>query len=411
MVRQGRPWGWKDAAPAGVTIGGEQYVLSSQFGGLGLVWTPTKGDLILAGAGGAQKVLAAPLTPTTIAPLLGDPASDDGVRWGTRWDILDLERKRYEMAAFGSDVWLDQGIPNGAPGIGDTLSGSNSTNNDKNSGAFIRDTSAASTGAIAGWEVPIRQRWKWNATIVQNWRTQLATNARFWVGVCNAPRALDGVQTPITDAGMLVTNIEAAAGSTGEGVFIRSSGSWIDDGYRVGLIVHSEGFAGSQNGEWYVLGVTATDLTVRDDSDLITAEAAEAGQTVEVYPTLAAIRADSGVSSSELYTVTCDGESVEAQASGVTIGNTTTYTTWMEIDTVGLSVRFFLLVFGTPNIYYGMIAEHSTVYPGDFSPGGLTGGVGGTQTSGDAFDAVFMVESLSAAQRHMDGGKLLVMTD
>jgi len=83
-----------------------------------------------------------------------------------------------------------------------------------------------------------------------------------------------GLSTP-------VDNVEAQAGGTGDGKFVRASGSWVTDGFAVGQWVTSSGFATS-NGNWYVTAVTATDLTVEDENDTIVPEVAAAGQKVEI---------------------------------------------------------------------------------------------------------------------------------
>ncbi|MBT7694168.1 MAG: hypothetical protein HN750_19400, partial [Gemmatimonadales bacterium] len=87
--------------------------------------------------------------------------------------------------------------------------------------------------------------------------------------------------------------VAASTGGALRGVFTRSSGSWTDDGFRVGDQVAVSGYAGgNNNGTWQILVLTATVMTVYDPLDAITVEAstgseefALAGKRIDVGTT------------------------------------------------------------------------------------------------------------------------------
>lgn len=91
-----------------------------------------------------------------------------------------------------------------------------------------------------------------------------------------------------TPAGLLapVTDIAAqAVGTSGAkyGSFIRSSGSWIDDGFVYGQVILASGFTtAATNKKWVVAVVTALELEVFDRSDEITDETQDSGQQVQI---------------------------------------------------------------------------------------------------------------------------------
>ena len=82
-----------------------------------------------------------------------------------------------------------------------------------------------------------------------------------------------------------VTGINIASDASAK-TFTRASGSFITDGYRVGDVVRVAGFTGGDtgnNGDWTVLAVTATVLTVADPDSLMTTVGAGASRTI-TYP-------------------------------------------------------------------------------------------------------------------------------
>ena len=70
--------------------------------------------------------------------------------------------------------------------------------------------------------------------------------------------------------------VAASTAGALRGAFTRSSGSWIDDGFRVGDWVDVTGYAASSgvnNGTWQIITLTATVMTVYDPLDAIIVEA------------------------------------------------------------------------------------------------------------------------------------------
>lgn len=91
----------------------------------------------------------------------------------------------------------------------------------------------------------------------------------FWAAL------LRGAWTP----GVTFTGTTVSAAAT-INKFVRSAGSWITDGFKVGNVVTTTGFAtAANNGRFTILTMTATDLVV--DAVLVT-EAAGASVTVKV---------------------------------------------------------------------------------------------------------------------------------
>ena len=75
--------------------------------------------------------------------------------------------------------------------------------------------------------------------------------------------------------------VAASAGGALRGTFTRSTGSWIDDGFRVGDIVDVSGYAASSgvnNGKWRIITLTDTVMTVYDPTDAIVTEASTASE-------------------------------------------------------------------------------------------------------------------------------------
>lgn len=91
----------------------------------------------------------------------------------------------------------------------------------------------------------------------------------FWAGLLRGPWV----------AGVSFTGTTVSAAAT-TNKFVRSAGSWITDGFKVGNVVTSTGFAtATNNGSFTILTMTATDLVV--DAILVT-EVAGASVTVKV---------------------------------------------------------------------------------------------------------------------------------
>lgn len=85
----------------------------------------------------------------------------------------------------------------------------------------------------------------------------------------------------VAGAAYTASTISAAAGK-----FVRSTGSWITDGYKVGNRVTVSGFtspATANNANWLVIGVTATDLSVAEvNGTTVTVKAAGDSVTIAV---------------------------------------------------------------------------------------------------------------------------------
>lgn len=88
-----------------------------------------------------------------------------------------------------------------------------------------------------------------------------------------------GIGTPVT----LISAAATASAGAGYSDFVRSTGSFTTDGFFPGQKVTTSGFGtAANNGTWVVHAVTATNLTVRDTSDVITDETAATAQAVEI---------------------------------------------------------------------------------------------------------------------------------
>lgn len=88
--------------------------------------------------------------------------------------------------------------------------------------------------------------------------------------------------TPIA-LGTAADVIGAAIGGTGVSDFTRATGSFVTDGFAVGQVVRSSGFtAGNNNADFTVSIVTALTLTVLDPGDVITVEAGDAGNLLQI---------------------------------------------------------------------------------------------------------------------------------
>ncbi len=87
----------------------------------------------------------------------------------------------------------------------------------------------------------------------------------------------------VTPAGV-GTAVAASLDATGVGIALinRAAGSFVDDGFLVGQLVRTLGFAANNNGDWRVTVVGALQLTVEDPSDTITTEAAGGGKTAQI---------------------------------------------------------------------------------------------------------------------------------
>ena len=102
-----------------------------------------------------------------------------------------------------------------------------------------------------------------------NTELSVGSYTSLWAGL------LRGAWTP--GVSFTATTISAAATTN---KFVRSAGSWITDGFKVGKVVTSTGFVTSaNNGNFTILSLTATDLVL--DAILVT-EAAGASVTVKV---------------------------------------------------------------------------------------------------------------------------------
>lgn len=75
----------------------------------------------------------------------------------------------------------------------------------------------------------------------------------------------------------------AATVAVATGKFVRSVGSWITAGYKIGDVVTTSGFTTpANNGSWIVSAITATDLSVVDTAAVLVVEAEGATATVAV---------------------------------------------------------------------------------------------------------------------------------
>lgn len=93
--------------------------------------------------------------------------------------------------------------------------------------------------------------------------------ADFWAALLRGPWV----------AGVSFTGTTVSAAAT-TNKFVRSAGSWTTDGFKVGKVINTSGFAtAANNGNFTILTMTATDLVV--DATLVT-EAAGASVTVKV---------------------------------------------------------------------------------------------------------------------------------
>jgi hypothetical protein len=111
-------------------------------------------------------------------------------------------------------------------------------------------------------------------------------------------------------AGVALTASSIVAVDAVNSKFVRSSGSWLSDGFKVGVVVETTGFAASgNNGLFVITDVTATDLVVASfdaTSPLITvAEGVAVSLTVlgdvTYIPTVATERTDDSFSIEEFY--------------------------------------------------------------------------------------------------------------
>ena len=112
-----------------------------------------------------------------------------------------------------------------------------------------------------------------------------------------------------TGATYTASTISAASGK-----FVRSTGSWITDGYKVGDRVTVTGFtapATANNANWLVIGVTATDLSVAEvNGTNVTVKAAGDSVTIAVAgkklvtPLASGSRTNDSFTVEEFYTAT-----------------------------------------------------------------------------------------------------------
>lgn len=93
---------------------------------------------------------------------------------------------------------------------------------------------------------------------------------------------IDHLQTQLALRGRLLTLSVATTGSTDlastTSAFTRSAGSFIDDGFKVGMEVDAGGFAtGANDGTTVITGLTATVMTV---AKTLTADSEASGRTI-----------------------------------------------------------------------------------------------------------------------------------
>lgn len=198
---------------------------------------------------------------------------------------------RYIVAIPGSATFTSVG--DAAPTLAGTAAALRNADGD-----LVQLTNTTTPGNVSGVTIATFTRRQYSPSVVFTFSTALL-NSRVFVGLADAdasgasPAATDAasivdfvtagrkvvglmydkyVDVPrTTQAGGAVTDVTVAASG---GTYTRASGSWLDDGWRVGRHAVWAGFANSgNNGSKTITGLTATVMTV---SETLTDEASGA---------------------------------------------------------------------------------------------------------------------------------------
>jgi hypothetical protein len=231
--------------------------------------------------------------------------------------------------------------------------------------------------------------------------------------------ALRGRFTTVSGAKTSTETVSVGAGIAGTATFTRSGGSWIDNGFRVGDLVNvASGTLNAANvGQWRILALTTTVMTVEDLTDKAVVESAK--DAVEDF-TLAGRRLDAGTTKITFGVERQFTDIGQYQVfNGVTAGNfqlslDPEQIATATVDVIGLSggdIGGTSIVTGsvlTPQVapsYSPFAWQDGAVYEGKVSNAVVTGGnvtvnsqrsleaVVGSRFSPDIFEGTMQVEA------------------